>query len=57
MTDHNIYATEGMLWHHNSDSLQEAMLKIFQGDMALHGYPLKSFFDFPFKKLRRCFLC
>ncbi|MBQ3726009.1 MAG: amidohydrolase family protein [Selenomonadaceae bacterium] len=45
MADHNIYATEGMLWHHNSAENQEAMLKIFQGEMALHGYPLKSFFD------------
>ena len=45
MADHNIYATEGMLWHHNAEYAQEAMLKIFQGEMALHGYPLKSFFD------------
>ena len=45
MVDHNIYATEGMLWHHNSEENQEAMIKIFQGDMALHGYPMKSFFD------------
>ena len=45
MTDHNIYATEGMLWHHASEDNKEAMLQIFQGDMALHGYPLKSFFD------------
>ena len=45
MADHNIYATEGMLWHHNSEENQEEMLKIFRGEMALHGYPLKSFFD------------
>ena len=45
MAEHNIYATEGMLWHHNSEDAQEEMLKIFQGDMALNGYPMKSFFD------------
>ena len=45
MAEHNIYATEGMLWHHNSEENQEAMLKVFQGEMALHGYPMKSFFD------------
>ena len=45
MAAHNIYATEGTLWHHNSDENQEEMLEIFRGDMALHGYPLKSFFD------------
>ena len=45
MADHNIYATEGMLWHHNSEENQAAMLQIFQGEMALKGYPLKSFFD------------
>ena len=44
MAEHNIYATEGMLWHHNSEEAQEEMLKIFQGDMALNGYPMKSFF-------------
>ncbi|MBQ6296996.1 MAG: amidohydrolase family protein [Selenomonadaceae bacterium] len=45
MADNNIYATSGMLWHHNSEENQAAMVEIFQGDMALHGYPLKSFFD------------
>ncbi|MBQ7478454.1 MAG: amidohydrolase family protein [Selenomonadaceae bacterium] len=45
MAAHNIYATEGMLWHHNDDEQQEAMRKLFQGEMALKGYPLKSFFD------------
>ncbi len=45
MAENNIYATEGMLWHHNSAENQEVMPKIFQGEMALHGYPLKSFFD------------
>ena len=45
MAEHNIYATEGMLWHHSSEEDQEALLKIFQGDMALNGYPMKSFFD------------
>ena len=45
MAAHNIYATEGTLWDHNSDENQAAMVEIFRGDMALHGYPLKSFFD------------
>ena len=45
MADHNIYATEGMIWHHNSVENQADMLEIFQGEMALHGYPMKSFFD------------
>ena len=46
IVDHNIQVTAGMLWHHNSDSAQEAMLKLFQGDMAFKGYPMKSFFDY-----------
>ena len=45
MAEHNIFAVAGMSWHHNSDSAQEAMHKIFQGEMALQGYPMKSFFD------------
>ena len=45
IADHNIQVVAGLLWHHNSESAQEAMLKIFQGEMALHGYPMKSFFD------------
>ena len=45
MAAHNIYATEGMLWHQDSEENIVPMLEIFQGDMAIHGYPMKSFFD------------
>ena len=45
MAENNIFVTAGMLWHHNSEENQEDMLRIFQGEMTLHGYPMKSFFD------------
>ena len=45
MADHNIQVVAGLLWHHNPESEQEEMLKLFRGEMALHGYPMKSFFD------------
>ena len=45
MAEHNIFVTAGMIWHHNSVENQADMLRIFQGEMTLHGYPMKSFFD------------
>ena len=45
MTEHNIYVTEGMLWHHATDELQEDLLKILPAELADKGYPMKSYFD------------
>ena len=45
MAEHNIYVTEGMLWHHAEDELQAELLKILPENLASRGYPIKSFFD------------
>ena len=45
MADHNIYVTEGMLWHHVDKVLQDEMIRILPEDMKYKSYPLKSFFD------------
>lgn len=45
MAEHNIYVTEGMLWHHATDELQADLLKILPAEMADKGYPMKSYFD------------
>ena len=45
MAEHNIYVTEGMLWHHAEDELQAELLKILPAEMADKGYPMKSYFD------------
>ena len=46
MADHNIYVTEGMLWHHFSNDKQE-LLKAGYVPMGMEtkSYPMKSFFD------------
>ena len=45
MAEHNIYVTEGALWHHADDELQEDLLKILPANLATKGYPMKSYFD------------
>ena len=45
MADHNIFVTEGILWHNNADYEQDALKEILPADIALKGYPMKSFFD------------
>lgn len=45
MAEHNIYVTEGMLWHHAEDELQAELLKILPENLASRGYPMKSYFD------------
>ena len=46
MADHNIYVTEGLLWHHASDELQAELLQILPEGMKDRGYPMKSYFDY-----------
>ena len=45
MADHNIYVTEGMLWHHNSDDMRAFLMERLPGNMDEEGYPMKSYFD------------
>ena len=45
IADHNIYVTEGMLWHHASDEEQKELLTVLPEGMGDKGYPMKSFFD------------
>ena len=45
MADHNIYVTEGMLWHHCTDENKEALLSMCPEGMGDKSYPMKSFFD------------
>ena len=46
MTDHNIYVTEGMLWHHFSNDKQELLKAGYVPvGMETKSYPMKSFFD------------
>ena len=45
MADHNIYVTEGMLWHHNSDDVRDYLMERLPGNMGEEGFPMKSYFD------------
>ena len=46
MADHNIYVTEGMLWHHFSDDKQELLKQGYVPvGMEDKSYPMKSHFD------------
>ena len=46
MADHNIYVTEGMLWHHFSNDKQELLKQGFVPvGMEDKSYPMKSYFD------------
>ena len=45
MADHNIQVSEGMLWHHATNDLQEELMRILPEGMKDKGYPIKSYFD------------
>ena len=46
MADHNIYVTEGMLWHHFSNDKQEFLKAGYvPKGMEDKAYPMKSYFD------------
>lgn len=45
IADHNIYVTEGMLWHHNSDDMRDFLMERLPGNMGEEGFPMKSHFD------------
>ena len=45
MAEYNIYVTEGMLWHHVDEDLQEDLNKTLPAEFATTGFPMKSFFD------------
>lgn len=45
MADHNIYVTEGMLWHHCTDDTREILKKMLPEVMGEKSYPMKSYFD------------
>ena len=45
IADHNIYVTEGMLWHHASDEAREFLGKFLPEIMNDKSFPMKSFFD------------
>ena len=45
MADHNIYVTEGMLWHHVEDEVQKVLPDMVPEGMGDKSYPMKSFFD------------
>lgn len=44
MAEHNIYVTEGMIWHHAGNPEQE-MLRGMLPENLTRGYPMKSYFD------------
>ena len=46
MADHNIYVTEGLLWHHATNELQAELMQILPEGMKDKGYPMKSYFDY-----------
>ena len=45
MADHNIYVTEGMLWHHCEDETREFLGKFLPENMNDRSFPMKSYFD------------
>ena len=45
MAEHNIHVTAGMLWHHATDELQDALSAILPEGLKDKGYPMKSYFD------------
>jgi predicted amidohydrolase YtcJ len=46
MADHNIYVTEGLLWHHATNELQAELMQILPEGLKDKGYPMKSYFDY-----------
>ncbi len=45
IAENNIYVTAGMIWHHASKAQAEDYKAMLSADIALKGYPMKSFFD------------
>ncbi len=45
MAQHNIYVSEGLLWHHATDELQAELMQVLPEGMKNKGYPMKSYFD------------
>ena len=46
MADHQIYATEGMLWHNMPTGAAETLKSMVPAGMEDKTYPMKSFFDY-----------
>ena len=46
IADHNIYVTEGLLWHHASTDLQADLMQTLPEGLNNRGYPMKSWFDY-----------
>ncbi len=44
MAEHNIYVTEGMIWHHAGNPEQEMLREMLPAELT-RGYPMKSYFD------------
>ena len=45
MAEHNIYVTEGMLWHHCDDDTRKYLNNFLPEIMNNKSFPMKSFFD------------
>ena len=45
MAQHNIYVSEGLLWHHATNELQAELMQVLPQGMKNKGYPMKSYFD------------
>ena len=45
MAAHNIYVTEGLLWHHAGNQVREYLLGTMPEGMKNKGYPMKSYFN------------
>ena len=45
MAQHNIYVSEGLLWHHATNELQDELMQVLPQGMKNKGYPMKSYFD------------
>ena len=45
IADHNIYVSEGLLWHHASNEEQAAAPNVLPANLAGRCYPMKSYFD------------
>ena len=45
MAEHNICVSASMIWHYYPDEIQQLLPYILPADMAIEGYPMKSFFD------------
>lgn len=46
MADHQIYATEGMLWHNMPTGAAETLKSLVPAGMEDKTYPMKSYFDY-----------